>query len=275
MSLFLASARATPSRLLQTTFTAQRSFSTPKSSKPWPRKEWLCMIREKPNTAKLRQRYLGPHLRRMRRLSEENKIVSDGNMCLAHPEYKGEKVPTTGSLITFVADSEADVRSLIQQDVLAEKGVWDVENAVVVPYVVSFRSPIDYTANEVLANAFSLMGALQPSAASTKNKRKFVLSSSENINKSEDGSINAEPDASVAESKGTPATETASGSDKAAPEDGKPVAQDAETASGSDKTAPEDGKPVAQDAETASGSDKAALEDGKSVAQDEKEADHK
>jgi hypothetical protein len=53
-------------------------------------------------------------------------------MLQAHPA-DGESPSFKGSMMLAVAASEAEVRALLEKDVYATSGVWDMEKAQVIP----------------------------------------------------------------------------------------------------------------------------------------------
>lgn len=53
-------------------------------------------------------------------------------MLQAHPA-EGETPSFKGSMILVVAENEAEVRALLEKDVYAAGGVWDMEKAQIIP----------------------------------------------------------------------------------------------------------------------------------------------
>lgn len=46
----------------------------------------------------------------------------------SHPE-DGKEVPFRGSMIIYTGETAEEIRGLIEEDVYAKSGVWDIDNA--------------------------------------------------------------------------------------------------------------------------------------------------
>lgn len=55
-----------------------------------------------------------------------------GAMLNSHPA-EGETPSFKGSMMLAVAESEAEVRALLENDIYSRSGVWDLENAQIIP----------------------------------------------------------------------------------------------------------------------------------------------
>lgn len=64
-------------------------------------------------------------------------LFSIGAMLQAHPA-DGESPSFKGSMLLAVAESEAEVRALLEKDVYATSGVWDMEKVQVIPVSVFY-----------------------------------------------------------------------------------------------------------------------------------------
>ena len=53
-------------------------------------------------------------------------------MLEAHPA-EGETPSFKGSMMLAMAENEAEVRSILENDIYAHSGVWDLENAQIFP----------------------------------------------------------------------------------------------------------------------------------------------
>lgn len=71
-------------------------------------------------------------------------------MLESHPA-EGEDPKFKGSMLVALAESAAEVRELLSRDIYATEGVWDLENAQIIP--VSFFSIWSY-----IPLLFQLMG---------------------------------------------------------------------------------------------------------------------
>ena len=57
---------------------------------------------------------------------------SAGAMLAAHPA-EGEVPTFKGSSMLVLADNEAEVRAILENDIYSKSGVWDLENAQIIP----------------------------------------------------------------------------------------------------------------------------------------------
>lgn len=53
-------------------------------------------------------------------------------MLESHPA-EGETPSFKGSMMLVMAENEAEVRALLENDIYAHKGVWDLANAQIIP----------------------------------------------------------------------------------------------------------------------------------------------
>lgn len=60
-----------------------------------------------------------------------------------HPA-EGQTPNFKGSMIIAVANSAAEVKEIISNDIYAKEGVWDVENAQIIPVRWLFLFPVFY-----------------------------------------------------------------------------------------------------------------------------------
>lgn len=62
----------------------------------------------------------------------------------SHPE-PAKEVPFRGSMIIYTGETVEEIHGLIKEDVYAKSGVWDVDNAQIIPVrlvLLFFASPI-------------------------------------------------------------------------------------------------------------------------------------
>ena len=55
----------------------------------------------------------------------------------SHPE-DGKEVPFRGSMIIYTGETAEEIRGLIEEDVYAKSGVWDIDNAQIIPVCLVF-----------------------------------------------------------------------------------------------------------------------------------------
>lgn len=61
-------------------------------------------------------------------------------MLEAHPGV-GESPEFKGSMMMVLGDNEAEVRALLESDVYAREGVWDMEKAQIYPVLLTLLPP--------------------------------------------------------------------------------------------------------------------------------------
>ncbi|KAE8390614.1 hypothetical protein ETB97_002335 [Aspergillus alliaceus] len=102
------------------------------------KKEFICLIPDKPGMLEKRLEVRGQHLEGVRPLADNGSIVVGGAMVDSHPA-PGETPPFKGSALIVVAEDEAQVRELIRKDIYTRSGVWDVENVQIIPFMCALR----------------------------------------------------------------------------------------------------------------------------------------
>lgn len=100
------------------------------------------------------------HLANVKPLVDSGRIVVGGAMLESHPA-EGEDPKFKGSMLVALAESAAEVRELLSRDIYATEGVWDLENAQIIPvsfffYLVLYSSsiPVDGYGRERLLTVF-------------------------------------------------------------------------------------------------------------------------
>ncbi|KAF5516863.1 hypothetical protein CGCS363_v001297 [Colletotrichum siamense] len=76
-------------------------------------KEFLCIMPDKPNVLQVRKQVKSQHYEGIKPLIESGRLVS------------GE-----------------DVKAIIENDVYATSGIWDLERMQIIPYVAAVRQPL-------------------------------------------------------------------------------------------------------------------------------------
>ncbi|OOF98972.1 hypothetical protein ASPCADRAFT_204664 [Aspergillus carbonarius ITEM 5010] len=135
MSFLRLSTRALPTQLLQAQHIGLRTIAT--ASK----KEWLCILPDKPDALELRKQVRPTHMAGVGPLVQAGKLVAGGAMLGSHPE-EGQDLSFKGSMLIYTAETVEEVRQLVEDDIYAKSGVWDMEKALVVPYLSAVREPL-------------------------------------------------------------------------------------------------------------------------------------
>ncbi|EQB48108.1 hypothetical protein CGLO_12684 [Colletotrichum gloeosporioides Cg-14] len=119
-------------------------------------KEFLCIMPDKPNVLQVRKQPL----------IESGRLVAGGNVLLPnslgqrvnvnrelglralgalfekHPTEDATEACFWGSVVVYTAESPEDVKAIIENDVYATSGVWDLERVQIIPYVAAVRQPL-------------------------------------------------------------------------------------------------------------------------------------
>ncbi|OJZ90836.1 hypothetical protein ASPFODRAFT_215105 [Aspergillus luchuensis CBS 106.47] len=135
MSFLRVSTRALPANLLPRQHVARRTIAT--ASK----KEWLCIIPDTPEGPELRKKVRATHMEGVGPLVQAGKLVAGGAMLATHPE-EGKDLSFKGSMLVYMAENLEEVHQLINGDIYAKSGVWDLGKALVVPYLSAVREPL-------------------------------------------------------------------------------------------------------------------------------------
>ncbi|KAJ6029892.1 hypothetical protein N7499_012305 [Penicillium canescens] len=131
--------RATGS-LLRSTQSARgvllRSMATARK-----KKEFLCIMPDRPNVLELRKKVKGCHYEGIQPLIAGGKLVDGGAVFAEHPQ-EGKKAQFLGSVVVYTGENAEEVREIISNDIYASSGVWDLEKVQIYPYVPAVRQPL-------------------------------------------------------------------------------------------------------------------------------------
>ncbi|KAI9044834.1 YciI family protein [Aspergillus affinis] len=105
------------------------------------KKEWLCIIPDKPNTLERRLQVRPKHYEDVKGLVSSGKLLVGGAMVESHP-VEGETPSFKGSMLVYAATNVEEVKDIIKSDIYTSSGVWDVEKAQIIPYISAVREPM-------------------------------------------------------------------------------------------------------------------------------------
>ncbi|KAJ5963505.1 uncharacterized protein N7479_003381 [Penicillium vulpinum] len=105
------------------------------------KKEFLCILPDKPGVQAKRIEVRPKHLEGVKPHVESGAIVGGGAMFNSHPA-EGETPSFKGSMMLAVAENEAEVLKLLNQDIYVTAGVWDMENAQIIPFKSAVRQAL-------------------------------------------------------------------------------------------------------------------------------------
>ncbi|CAG8368065.1 unnamed protein product [Penicillium salamii] len=95
-------------------------------------KEFLCILPDKPGVHAKRMEVRPSHLEGVKPHVASGAIVAGGAMLNAHPA-EGETPSFKGSMMMVVAESAEKALELLKKDIYTVSGVWDLENAQIIP----------------------------------------------------------------------------------------------------------------------------------------------
>ncbi|KAL4898351.1 hypothetical protein BDV59DRAFT_3275 [Aspergillus ambiguus] len=105
------------------------------------KKEFLCILPDKPDAVNLRLQVRPTHLEAVKPLVASGRVVAGGAMVDKHPA-RAEKVPFRGSMMIYTGETAEDVWKVLTKDIYATSGVWDLEKAQVIPFISAIREPL-------------------------------------------------------------------------------------------------------------------------------------
>ncbi|KAK9856205.1 hypothetical protein MYU51_000901 [Penicillium brevicompactum] len=106
-----------------------------------PKKEFLCILPDKPGAQAKRLEVRPLHLEGVKPLVASGAVVAGGAMLNAHPA-EGETPSFKGSMMMVVADSAEQAFELLKKDIYVVSGVWDMDNAQIIPYKSAVREAL-------------------------------------------------------------------------------------------------------------------------------------
>ncbi|KAJ5904679.1 uncharacterized protein N7473_001595 [Penicillium subrubescens] len=105
------------------------------------KKEFLCIMPDRPNVLELRRKIKGGHYEGIQPLITGGKLVDGGAIFAEHPQ-EGKDAQFLGSVVVYTGENVEKVRELINSDIYAKSGVWDLEKVQIYPYIPAVRQPL-------------------------------------------------------------------------------------------------------------------------------------
>lgn len=116
-----------------------RTFSTSRIMSA--QREWLVTIPDHPNALDKRMAARPAHLNNLKPRIDAGQVVFGGAM-LAKQPAEGESPQMVGSVMLVKADSEEEVRKLLEGDEYTKGGAWDVAKATIQPFKCAVRTAL-------------------------------------------------------------------------------------------------------------------------------------
>ncbi|KAB8069400.1 hypothetical protein BDV29DRAFT_182834 [Aspergillus leporis] len=106
------------------------------------KKEFLVLLKDRPGALSKRVEVRQKHLEKIQPLIDAGTIVVGGATFDSHDATEGENPQMTGSMLIVVSESIEDVRKIVEDDVYATSGVWDLERTKILPFRTTVRLPM-------------------------------------------------------------------------------------------------------------------------------------
>lgn len=145
LTFFNPTTPASSPHILSNTFFNQRRIRTMATSTATAGKkiEWLVVVPDFEGVGEKRLEVRPDHFAGLGK-NVENGCFQMGGAVLSEPPTSDD--PKTfkfaGSTIVLLAESREEVIKILKEDVYAQKGVWDVDNAQMWPFKCAFRFPV-------------------------------------------------------------------------------------------------------------------------------------
>ncbi|KAJ0317062.1 hypothetical protein Brms1b_005094 [Colletotrichum noveboracense] len=97
------------------------------------KKEFLCILPDKPDALAKRLEIRPTHLAAAKSAASEGKVAVGGAMFESEHPSEGKTPAFKGSMIIYTVKDADEAWELIKNDVYAKNGVWDLEKAQVIP----------------------------------------------------------------------------------------------------------------------------------------------
>ncbi|KAI1213210.1 uncharacterized protein F4807DRAFT_314017 [Annulohypoxylon truncatum] len=104
--------------------------------------DFLVRIPDRPDVLATRISNVQAHMAGLKGLVESGTIVMSGPTLAEHPKTADAGLAINGSAWLVRANTEADVRAIVANDIYAKIGVWDLDNVTVTPFKCAVRKPL-------------------------------------------------------------------------------------------------------------------------------------
>ncbi|KAH6974356.1 hypothetical protein BKA56DRAFT_675797 [Ilyonectria sp. MPI-CAGE-AT-0026] len=87
---------------------------------------------DRPNVLEIRKKVKVVHYEGIKPLIASGKLAAGGAIFEKHP-VEGQSALFKGSVVVYTGEDIAEVRKIIENDIYATSGVWDLEKTQVIP----------------------------------------------------------------------------------------------------------------------------------------------
>ncbi|KAJ4409215.1 hypothetical protein N0V85_004117 [Neurospora sp. IMI 360204] len=130
-------------RILSNNFFNQRRIRTMATAAAGKKIEWLVVVPDFEGVGEKRLEVRPDHFAGLGK-NVDNGVFQMGGAVLSEPPTSDD--PKTfkfaGSTVVLLAESREEVIKILKEDIYAQKGVWDVDNAQMWPFKCAFRFPV-------------------------------------------------------------------------------------------------------------------------------------
>ncbi|KAL5612234.1 hypothetical protein BROUX41_000226 [Berkeleyomyces rouxiae] len=102
--------------------------------------EFLCVVHDKPGALEKRLAARPTHFANLQSLVSTG-VIKVGGATLDEVPTADGPLKMNGSAVVLVASSVEEAREFLSKDIYATSGVWDVENAQILPFKCAVREP--------------------------------------------------------------------------------------------------------------------------------------
>ncbi|CAG7996105.1 unnamed protein product [Penicillium salamii] len=102
------------------------------------KREFLCILPDNPGVLELRKKVKSGHYSGIQPLIAQGSLVDGGAIFEQHPQESGD-AKFLGSVVVYTGEDIDEVRRMINNDIYATSGVWDLEKIRIYP--VSYFVP--------------------------------------------------------------------------------------------------------------------------------------
>lgn len=104
-------------------------------------KEWLVIIPDKPNSLQKRLAARPLHLEKIQPRIKTGEVVFGGATLDEQPAVDGTP-EMNGSVMLMKADTEQEVRAVVESDEYTKNDVWDLEKLQIIPFRCAIRTAL-------------------------------------------------------------------------------------------------------------------------------------
>ncbi|KAJ5964480.1 uncharacterized protein N7479_004356 [Penicillium vulpinum] len=102
--------------------------------------DFLVQVPIDPSTLQVWASNRNAHMAHLKPYILDGTIVFGGPTIAAHPKSSEDTTEVRSSVLLFQANSEEEVRGIIEKNPFVDAGVWDMEKVVIAPFMCGVRT---------------------------------------------------------------------------------------------------------------------------------------